>query len=88
MLKFLSMDKNNKDVGAMSLTIVLRTFMLWTENKHKSTQIFPTPINTVMIRLSGHVCSRSIFPDKQVFRITESPISPDMQIGSHTFCPD
>ena len=29
---------------------------------------------TVMIRLSGHICSQSIFRDKQVFRITESHI--------------
>ena len=25
---------------------------------------------------------------KQVFRITESPSSLDVEIGSHTFCPD
>ena len=31
-----------------------------------------------MIRLSGHVCSRPIFPDLRVFQITESPISPDV----------
>ena len=43
---------------------------------------------TVMIRLSGHVCSRSILPDQGIFRITESPISQDVEIGSHTFCPD
>ena len=43
---------------------------------------------TVMIHLSGHICSRLIFPNKRVFRITESPISPDMEIGSHLFCPD
>ena len=43
---------------------------------------------TVMICLSGHVCSRPIFPDKQVFRITESPISPIVEIDSHNFCPD
>ena len=43
---------------------------------------------TVMIRLSGHACSRLIFPDQRVFRIIESPISLDMEIGSHTFCPD
>ena len=41
--------------------------------------------NTVMIRLSRHVCSQSIFPDERVIRITESPISPDVEIGSHTF---
>ena len=43
---------------------------------------------TVMIRLCGHVCSQSKFPDKRVFWITESPISPDVEIGSYTFCPD
>ena len=43
---------------------------------------------TVMIRLSGHVCSRKIFPEYRVLWITESPISPDVEIGSHTFCPD
>ena len=41
-----------------------------------------------MIRLSRHVCSRRIFPDYPVFRITELPISTDVEIGSHTFCPD
>ena len=43
---------------------------------------------TVMIRLSGHVCSRFIFPDKLVFRITESHINADGETGSYTFCPD
>ena len=41
-----------------------------------------------MTRLSGHVCSQSICPDLRVFRITESAFSPDVEIGSHTFCPD
>ena len=41
-----------------------------------------------MIRLSGHICSQLIFLDKQVFLITESPISLNLEIGSHTFCPD
>ena len=36
------------------------------------------PSHTVMIRLSGHVYSWSLFPDKRVFRITESPISRDV----------
>ena len=39
---------------------------------------------TVMIHLSGHVCSRSIFPDKRVFRITESPISLDVELFVRT----
>ena len=34
---------------------------------------------TVMIRLSRHVCSRRIFPDYPVFRITELPISTDVE---------
>ena len=38
-----------------------------------------------MIRLSGHVCSRPKIPDKRVFRITESPIGPDVEIGSRIF---
>ena len=38
-----------------------------------------------MIRLSGHVCSRPKVPDKRVFRITESPIGPDVEIGSRIF---
>ena len=41
-----------------------------------------------MIRLSGHYWSRWMFLDWRGFRITESPISPDMEIGSHTFYPD
>ena len=42
-------------------------------------------IYTVMIRLSGHICSRPKVPDKRVFRITESPIGPDLEIGSRIF---
>ena len=38
-----------------------------------------------MIRLSGHVCSRPKVPDKRVFRNTESPIGPDVEIGSRIF---
>ena len=38
-----------------------------------------------MIRLSGHVCSPPKVPDKRVFRITESPIGPCIEIGSRTF---
>ena len=30
----------------------------------------------------------SIFPDERVFRFIELPISPDVEIGSNTFCPD
>ena len=40
---------------------------------------------TVMTRLSGHVCSRPKVPDKRFFRITGSPIGPDVEIGSCTF---
>ena len=44
--------------------------------------------STVMIRLSRHVSSWSIFPDLWVFMIIELPISPNVEIDSHTFCPD
>ena len=37
----------------------------------------------VMIRKSGHVCSGSLFPG-----LLNTPISPDTEIGSHTFSPD
>ena len=43
---------------------------------------------TVRICLSLHICSWSIFPDLRIFWITESPISPDVEIGSHYFCRD
>ena len=58
------------------------------DNENKIPSIFCIKYCTVIIRLSGHVCSQSIFPDKRIFWITESPISPDLEIGSHSFCPD
>ena len=40
-----------------------------------------TVLSTVMIHLSQHVCSRLIFPDEFYGLL-------NVEIGSHTFCPD